>query len=61
MKEVDGAFYETQVHDHQLAVGAAMAAKAVSAVKWKALENVFKPASPIVQEIYTTSKEGIYN
>ena len=38
-----------------------MAAKVVSAVKRKALENVFKPASAIVQEIYTTSKEGIYN
>ena len=61
MKEVDGAFHETQVHDHQPAVGAAMPAKVVSAVKRKALDNVFKPASAIVQEVYMTSKEGIYN
>ena len=61
VKEVDGAFHETQVHDHQPAVGAATAAKVVSAVKRKALENVFKPASAIVQEVYMTSKEVIYN
>ena len=61
VKEVDGAFHETQVHDHQPAVGAATVAKVVSAVKRKALENVFKPASAIVQEVYTTSKEVIYN
>ena len=35
VKEVDGAFHETQVHDHQPAVSAAMAAKVVSAVKRK--------------------------
>ena len=61
VKEVDGAFHETQVHDHQPAVGAATAAKVVSAVKRKALEDIFKPASAIVQEVYTTSKKGIYN
>ena len=61
VKEVDGAFHETQVHDHQPAVGAATAAKVVSAVKRKALEDIFKPASAIVQEVYMTSKKGIYN
>ena len=54
MKEIDGAFHETQVHDHQSAVGTAMAARVVRAVKRKALENVFKPSSAIVQEVYTT-------
>ena len=61
VKEVDGAFHKTQVHDHQPAVGAATVAKVVSAVKRKALEDIFKPASAIVQEVYTTSKKGIYN
>lgn len=61
VKEVNGAFHETQVHDHQPAVGASTAAKVVSAVKRKALEDIFKPVSAIVQEVYTTSKNGIYN
>ena len=60
VKEADGAFHEIQVHDHQPAVGAAMAAKVVSAVKRKALEDILKPASAIVQEVYTTLKKGIY-
>ncbi|KAK2567851.1 hypothetical protein P5673_007735 [Acropora cervicornis] len=51
VKEVDGAFHKTQVHDHQPAVGAATVAKVVSAVKRKALEDIFKPASAIVQEV----------
>ena len=47
MKEVDGAFHETQVHDHQSAVGAATAAKVVSAVKRKALEDTSNCAGGI--------------
>ena len=51
VKEIHGQFTETQSHNHQPAVGAVTAAKVVTAVKRKALEDVFKPAPAIVHEV----------
>ena len=51
VKQIEGEFIITQIHNHQPAVGAVTAAKVVTAVKRKALEDVFKPASAIVQEV----------
>jgi hypothetical protein len=40
-----------QSHNHQPEAGALLAAKIVTSVKQKALDNVFKPASAIVEAV----------
>ena len=53
--ERDGAFQAGKnSHNHTAEVGAATARKIVTTVKTKALENKFKPASAIVNEVITT-------
>ena len=50
--ERDGVFRPgQQSHNHTVEMGAATAAKIVSRVKSKALEDKFKPASAIVDEV----------
>ena len=52
MTERDGVFRSgQQSHNHTVEMGAATAAKIVSQVKSKALEDKFKPASAIVDEV----------
>ena len=52
MTERDGVFRPGQhKHNHTVEVGAATAAKIVSRVKNKALEDKFKSASAIVDEV----------
>ena len=49
----DGTFQaETNVHNHSSEPGAVRAAKIVKLVKEKALEDKFKPASAIVEEVF---------
>ena len=61
VKHIKDEFIITQIHNHEPAVGAVTAAKVVTAVKQKALEDVFKPASAIVQEVsYQSVKHRIY-
>ena len=53
--ERDGTFQAGKnSHNHTAEVGAATARKIVTTVKIKALENKFKPASAIVNEVITT-------
>ncbi|CAH3032052.1 unnamed protein product, partial [Pocillopora meandrina] len=59
VKEQDGSFIPGRnTHSHQPQPGALLAAKIVTCVKQKALDNVFKPATAIVEEeinsIYTS-------
>ena len=52
MTERDGVFRPGQQnHNHAVEMGAATAAKIVSLLKSKALEDKFKPASAIVDEV----------
>lgn len=52
MREKGGGFVRgRQPHNHPPAAGAVTAAKIVTAVKEKALQDVFKPASAIVEEV----------
>ena len=41
----------THTHNHQLTIGAATAAKVMASVKEKAVADLFKPASAIVNEV----------
>lgn len=51
-KEQDGSFIPGRnTHSHQPKPGALLAAKIVTCVKQKALDNVFKPATAIVEEV----------
>ena len=51
-KEQDGSFIPGgNTHSHQPKPGALLAAKIVTCVKQKALDNVFKPATTIVEEV----------
>ena len=60
VKEQDGSFIPGRnTHNHQPEPGALLAAKIVTCVKQKALDNVFKPATAIVDEVSViTFKEG---
>ena len=60
VKEQDGSFIPGRnTHNHQPEPGALLAAKIVTCVKQKALDNVFKPATAIVEEVgIITFKEG---
>lgn len=52
--ERDGVYQVGKtVHNHQVEVGAFTAAKIMATVKTKALEDKFRPASAIVQEVNT--------
>ena len=52
MREKGGDFVRgRQPHNHPPAAGAVTAAKIITAVKEKALQDVFKPASAIVEEV----------
>ena len=60
--ERDGTFQAGKnSHNHSAEVGAATARKIVTTVKTKALENKFKPASAIVNEVITTLFTGFYS
>ena len=60
VKEQDESFIlGHNTHNHQPEPGALLAAKIVTCVKQKALDNVFKPATAIVEEVgIITFKEG---
>ena len=52
MTERDGTFQPGKsAHNHAVDMGAVTAAKIISTVKSKALEDKFKPASAIVNEV----------
>ena len=52
MTERDGTFQAGKsAHNHAVEMGAVTAAKIISTVKSKALEDKFKPASAIVNEV----------
>ena len=52
MKETDVNFVAGQQgHNHQAEVGAFMAAQITTSVKRKAMDNLFKPAPAIVEEV----------
>ena len=52
VKETDGDFVAGQQgHNHQAEVGAFMAAQITTSVKRKAMDNLFKPAPAIVEEV----------
>ena len=52
IRETGGQFVGgTHSHNHPVDIGAAMAAKITSSVKRKALDDIFKPASAIVEEV----------
>ena len=52
VKEQDGSFIPGRnTHNHQPQPGALLAAKIVKCVKQKAMDNVFKPATAIVEEV----------
>ena len=52
LKERDGEFFPSAtIHNHPSEEGAAIAAKVAAAVKRKAMEDIFRPAADIVEEI----------
>ena len=52
VKEQDGSFIPgLNTHNHQPQPGALLAAKIVKCVEQKAMDNVFKPATAIVEEV----------
>ena len=52
MTEGDGIFQSGKsMHNHAVEMGAVTAAKIISTVKSKVLEDKFKPASAIVNEV----------
>ena len=60
--ERDGTFQAGKhSHNHLAEVGAATARKIVTTVKTKALENKFKPALPILNEVITILFTGFYS
>jgi hypothetical protein len=55
--QVDGTFIPgKQGHNHPVDIGTATAAKIVSELKRRAMGNLFKPASAIVEEVRKISK-----
>ncbi|XP_044164508.1 uncharacterized protein LOC114952152 isoform X2 [Acropora millepora] len=53
VKETDGDFVAGQQgHNHQAEVGAFIAAQITTSVKRKAMDNLFKPAPAIVEEVF---------
>lgn len=52
IRETGGQFVSgIHDHDHPVDVGALLAAKITSSVKRKAVDDIFKPASAIVEEV----------